>query len=368
MPRWRRRCGGWRRGLRRWPPGRRRAPHTRPPCRNAARRRPAGGSGAGGGRISLFRRWVPQPGNPNGRHALPLDRRFRPRHLLGRPFSARCACWPRLSPAGGCRRKRPRSWRWRGCACRCCARVRAAATAPDRSRHAPPPGRPRSCCTSRIPSAPPTTARPTAGCLGSRSRALPSPRAVTPDLSAAICTYRRYHLLDAAIASLQAQQGVSGGDPGGGQLPRQPRCGRGTGALRGAGALDRGAGGGPMRARNAALAAATAPVLAFLDDDARAAPGWAAGFLAGFARLGTAKWPVWAGGCGCPSPPRRRRGSTAGWRPISALDWGRRRRPLAAGEWVAGASVAYRTAALREVGGFDTALGRSGAALSLAIQ
>jgi GT2 family glycosyltransferase len=188
---------------------------------------------------------------------------------------------------------------------------------------------------------------------------------VTPDLSAAICTYRRYHLLDAAIASLQAQQGVaveilvvdnSPGSPGAAEA-RAHYAGRVRWIEAPVAGLS--------RARNAALAAATAPVLAFLDDDARAAPGWAAGFLAGFAQLGPRM--ACLGGrvrlsFTAPPPPWLDRRMEAY---LSALDWGEETRPLAAGEWVAGASVAYRTAALREVGGFDPALGRSGAALSL---
>lgn len=188
---------------------------------------------------------------------------------------------------------------------------------------------------------------------------------MTPELSAAICTHRRYHLLDGAIASLLPQAGAavevlvvdnSPGAPGSAEARA-----RHEGGVRW---IEEPLA-GLSRARNAAIAAARAPVLAFLDDDARAAPGWAAGFLAGFARLGPAV--ACLGGrvrlsYASPPPPwlDRRLESF-----LSALDWGEETRPLAPGEWVAGASVAYRTEALRQAGGFSTALGRSGAALSL---
>jgi GT2 family glycosyltransferase len=187
---------------------------------------------------------------------------------------------------------------------------------------------------------------------------------MTPALTAAICSHRRYALLDGAIASLRAQTipveilviDNSPGAPGSAEARA-----RHAGAVRW---IEEPVA-GLSRARNAALAAATAPVLAYLDDDARAAPGWAQGFLDGFAHLGE--------GVGClggrvrlaftaPPPPwlDRRLGDF-----LSALDWGEETRPLRPREWVAGASVAYRAAALRAAGGFNVALGRSGAAASL---
>lgn len=184
---------------------------------------------------------------------------------------------------------------------------------------------------------------------------------MTPALSAAICTFRRYELLDGAIASLAAQTvpvellvvDNSPGAPGSAEA-RARHGGRVRWIEEPAAGLS--------RARNAALAAASAPVLAYLDDDARAAPGWAQGFLRGFALLGeqaacvggrvrlryTAPPPAWLD-----------------WRfeaYLSALDLGEETRPLAPGEWVAGASVAYRVAALRGIGGFNAGLGRVGAA------
>jgi GT2 family glycosyltransferase len=184
---------------------------------------------------------------------------------------------------------------------------------------------------------------------------------MTPALSAAICSFRRYELLEGAIASLAAQSipvellvvDNSPGAPGSAEARA-----RHAGAVRW---IEEPAA-GLSRARNAALAAASAPVLAYLDDDARAAPGWAEGFLRGFALLGE--------GAACVGGRVRLRftGPRPSWLDwrfeayLSALDLGEETRLLAPGEWVAGASVAYRAAALRAIGGFNTALGRSGAA------
>jgi len=184
---------------------------------------------------------------------------------------------------------------------------------------------------------------------------------MTPALSAAICSFRRYELLEGAIASLAAQSipvellvvDNSPGAPGSAEARA-----RHAGAVRW---IEEPAA-GLSRARNAALAAASAPVLAYLDDDARAAPGWAEGFLRGFALLGE--------GAACVGGRVRLRftGPRPSWLDwrfeayLSALDLGEETRLLAPGEWVAGASVAYRAAALRAIGGFSAALGRSGAA------
>jgi GT2 family glycosyltransferase len=47
---------------------------------------------------------------------------------------------------------------------------------------------------------------------------------------------------------------------------------------------------------------------------------------------------------------------------LSMVDLGPERRALRPGEWVVGANIAYRTAALRAIGGFSTSLGRIGSA------
>lgn len=184
---------------------------------------------------------------------------------------------------------------------------------------------------------------------------------MTPALSAAICSFRRYELLDGAIASLAAQSvpveilvvDNSPGAPGSAEA-RARHGGRVRWIEEPAAGLS--------RARNAALGAASAPLLAYLDDDARAAPGWAEGFRRGFALLGDRAACV--GGrvrLRYTAPPP----SWLDWRfeaYLSALDLGEETRLLAPGEWVAGASVAYRVPALRGIGGFNVGLGRVGAA------
>jgi len=184
---------------------------------------------------------------------------------------------------------------------------------------------------------------------------------MTPALSAAICSFQRYDLLGGAIDSLLGQTIpveilVVDNSPGApGSAEAQARY---AGRLRWVAEPARGL----SVARNAALASASAPVIAFLDDDARAAPGWAEGFLRGFDILGegvgaiggrvrlryTAPPPAWL--------DARFEG------PLSALDLGEETRVVPPGGWVVGASLAFRTAALAAVGGFNAALGRSGTA------
>lgn len=50
---------------------------------------------------------------------------------------------------------------------------------------------------------------------------------------------------------------------------------------------------------------------------------------------------------------------------LSRIDWGSERRAIAEQEWLAGANLAFDVAALRRVGGFDAALGRSGGGATL---
>jgi glycosyltransferase involved in cell wall biosynthesis len=124
---------------------------------------------------------------------------------------------------------------------------------------------------------------------------------------------------------------------------------------------------GLSRARNAGLAAATTPWVAYVDDDARVAPDWAAAIGAAIARLppraaalGGPILPAWEAPC----PP---------WWPaelvpvLTVLNWHRPGRvgdgSLPAHVEPYGANMLFRTAALRAVGGFPPQLGRVGAKL-----
>jgi hypothetical protein len=101
-----------------------------------------------------------------------------------------------------------------------------------------------------------------------------------------------------------------------------------------------GPGRGPAAARNTGWRAATAPWVVFLDDDVVPGPGWAGLLAADLAACG----PDVAGSQG-----RLRVPLPAGRRPT---DWERNVAGLERARW-ATADLAYRRAALAEVGGFD---------------
>ncbi|MBP0463164.1 glycosyltransferase [Roseomonas sp. PWR1] len=188
-------------------------------------------------------------------------------------------------------------------------------------------------------------------------------------ITAAICTYQRYDLLPGAIrsaldqslpaeafevividnspdADLSARKAEAFGAHPNLTWRHEPRPGL-------------------SNARNVAAGLAAAPLIAFLDDDARADRGWLAAIADCFDAFGEKVQVVggrirpWWGA------------ARPGWLPDSMLgdltvvDLGDRRRLLEDGEWVAGANIAFRIAALEAIGGFDTSLGRNGGGASL---
>ncbi|MEO3475450.1 glycosyltransferase family 2 protein [Roseomonas sp. CAU 1739] len=188
-------------------------------------------------------------------------------------------------------------------------------------------------------------------------------------ITAAICTYERYDLLPGAIASVLGQSLPDGAfeliviD----NSPDPARSAREAAAFADHPGLTwrHEPRPGLSNARNVAARLARAPVIAFLDDDARADPVWLASIAECFDQFGDAVKvvggrirPWW----GAPRPD---------WLPdemlgdITVVDLGPERRLLDEGEWVAGANIAFRVAALQDAGWFDTSLGRTGSGASL---
>jgi glycosyltransferase involved in cell wall biosynthesis len=116
-------------------------------------------------------------------------------------------------------------------------------------------------------------------------------------------------------------------------------------------------------ARNTGAEACSAPYLAYLDDDARAAQDWLEQLLCVFetatpspACIGGRVWLDWG-----TEPPA--------WLPPSYysvytyVDHGDEDRLLGEREYLVGANIAFRRDALLDLGGFDTNLGRKGTVL-----
>ncbi|MGG5811208.1 glycosyltransferase family 2 protein [Falsiroseomonas sp. CW058] len=188
--------------------------------------------------------------------------------------------------------------------------------------------------------------------------------AAPPALTVVICTHARPGYLAACLDGLARQEGaapelivVDSASPAGpaAEIAREARR-AGAKLLR----ADRS---GLSLARNIGLAAAAAPWTAYLDDDAVPEPDWARRLLGATARLpadavalGGRILPAWE----APLPawwPATLRGV------LTIVEWdgvGEEGRDLPPGVAVYGANMAFRTSALREVGGFPEELGRVG--------
>ena len=116
-------------------------------------------------------------------------------------------------------------------------------------------------------------------------------------------------------------------------------------------------------ARNTGADAARAPYLAYIDDDARAAPDWLERLLVAFGRttpspacIGGRVWLDWDGAAPHWLPPRY-------YSIYTYVDHGDEDRPLGEREYLVGANMAFRRDVLLDLGGFDPNLGRKGSLL-----
>lgn len=188
-----------------------------------------------------------------------------------------------------------------------------------------------------------------------------------PPLSVIVCTHARPSYLAACLAGLTRQQGpriellvVDSASPHAARL-EIARLAAGAGAR-----LIRSTAPGLSLARNLGLAAANAPWTAWLDDDAVPEPDWSARLVqatralpAEAVAIGGRILPQWE----APLPewwPASLRGV------LTIVEWdgrGEAGRDLPPGVAVYGANMAFRTQALRAVGGFPEELGRIGGRL-----
>ena len=188
--------------------------------------------------------------------------------------------------------------------------------------------------------------------------------AAEPRLSVVVATYERYRDLPRAVASLLAQD-----------MPRE--CleiiivDNSPDGERARAFADRYAGvegltyliearAGLSHARNVGLERARAPITAFIDDDAVAAPDWARQIDRVFGLSGPRVAAV--GGRVLPrfvSPrPAWLADELMGY--LSIIDWKGGLRELARNEWIAGCNMAFRRDRLADAGGFPLELGRCG--------
>jgi glycosyltransferase involved in cell wall biosynthesis len=188
----------------------------------------------------------------------------------------------------------------------------------------------------------------------------------TPIITVAICTHNRAAFVEKALASLMSQSAPASAfdilvvdnasSDGTSQLVE--RWSAKDARVRGV----REERLGLSYARNRAIEEAKARYLAYLDDDAIAAPDWVQSLLDAFRNVqpnpvavGGPVRPIWGG------PPPSWLGD--GMRGVlTIIDFGERGHVIQDlyREFIAGANMAFELTALREVGGFDVGLGRVG--------
>jgi glycosyltransferase involved in cell wall biosynthesis len=182
-----------------------------------------------------------------------------------------------------------------------------------------------------------------------------------PALSVVICTCERYDVLPGAVASVLQQAYrplelvvVDNSADRAAALAFGERY-RGNDKIRYAYEPLQGL----SRARNKGVALSRGDIVAFIDDDAVAEPGWAEAIVRAFQLFPNAGY---AGGRVVPrwlAPrPEWLTQDLLGY--LSIVDWGGTIRKLRRGEWLAGCNIAFEREALTKAGGFPLDLGRKG--------
>ena len=186
-----------------------------------------------------------------------------------------------------------------------------------------------------------------------------------PVITAVICTYERYDLLEAALTSLK-QQTLSADKYSIIVVDNSPDAERAKIYLDKFDNVENvryiyTSTPGLSNARNIGAAECRTEFVAYLDDDAVAEADWLKNLLDVFNKFGAT-----AGAVGGPVLPiwQDKRPSWLADELLSALtivDWGGGLRVTKDHEWLAGANMAFRTKAVLEAGAFSTSLGRRGA-------
>jgi len=189
-----------------------------------------------------------------------------------------------------------------------------------------------------------------------------------PRISAIICTYRNPDLLEGAIASLLNQRLspdryeiiVVDNNSGDHTSEVARRFSRDTSpSVRYVLEPQQGL----SHARNRGVEAARGDIVAFIDDDAEADPGWLSALLEAYDK----HQEVWAAG-GRIAPMWHTDERPTWWTEeyegsLSLLDWGDQPRALTWPERILGTNCSFRKEVFQQVGHFDPQLGRRGRAL-----
>jgi GT2 family glycosyltransferase len=188
-------------------------------------------------------------------------------------------------------------------------------------------------------------------------------------LSAVICTYDRYPLLGEAIESLLRQQT---GDEAVEIIvvdnsPNHDTAAEFAARYAGVPGLSYVIEPRPglANARNVGMREASGRIVAYIDDDARAAPSWIGQLIRAYGVIGDTAGAV--GGRVQPRwsvpPPEWLAPELFGY--LSVLDLGTEMRDLTAGEYLCGCNLSFDRDALISIGGFSTSLGRRGSEAAL---